>query len=83
MSPRIRLWPSQVAAVVMLAGVASSSAARAEDFAGDVPDRVLIDVGGAFNEVSTGESGFVTDANGAPVSSGFPTGVRLYANMAF
>ena len=49
MSLRTRFLPS----VVVLAALASISAARAEDFAGDVPDRVLIDVGGSFNEVST------------------------------
>jgi hypothetical protein len=32
---------------------ASFSAARADDFAGDVPDRVWIDVGGAYNKIST------------------------------
>jgi hypothetical protein len=40
-------------AAALSAGAASVSAVRAEDFAGDVPDRVWIDVGGAFNDVST------------------------------
>jgi hypothetical protein len=51
-----RLLLSAIAAAVVSAGAASLSAVRAEDFAGDVPDRVWIDVGGAYNDVSTNVS---------------------------
>jgi hypothetical protein len=40
-------------AVVLLCGAATISAVHAEPFAGDVPDRVWIDVGGSANDVST------------------------------
>ena len=48
-----RLGVFAIVATVVLAGAASVSVVRAEDFAGDVPDRVWIDVGGAYNDVST------------------------------
>ena len=42
-----------MASAVTLAGAVVFSPAHADDFAGDVPDLVWIDVGGAFNAVST------------------------------
>jgi hypothetical protein len=42
-----------IAAGVLIGGAALLSPLHAEDFAGDVPDRVWIDVGGAANDVST------------------------------
>jgi hypothetical protein len=39
--------------ILALVAVLAPQTARADDFAGDVPDRVWIDVGGAFNEVTT------------------------------
>ena len=50
---------------------ASFSAAYADDFAGDVPDRVWIDFGGAYNNVSTQIS--VTTPNGVG-AAGCPAG---------
>jgi hypothetical protein len=41
------------ACAVLTFGAISTSAVRAEDFAGDVPDRVWIDVGWAVNDIST------------------------------
>ena len=42
-----------IAVSIVLSGVASFSTARAEDFAGDVPDLVWLDAGWSGNEVST------------------------------
>jgi hypothetical protein len=39
--------------VVILAATAALAPVRADDFAGDVPDRVWIDVGGAYNSATT------------------------------
>ena len=44
---------------------ASFSATYADDFAGDVPDRVWIDLGGAYNNVSTQISVITPDGLGA------------------
>ena len=57
-----------VAALVVLAGAAPLSAVHADDFAGDVPDRVWIDLGGAYNNVSTQIS--VTTPNGVGAEIG-------------
>jgi hypothetical protein len=51
-----RLGLYGLAAVLAFAGVASVSAVRAEDFAGDVPDRVWIDFGWSDNELGTSAS---------------------------
>jgi hypothetical protein len=48
---RIRLL--QIAALVVAIGAAFSFPLHAEDFAGDVPDLVWIDLGGAYNNIST------------------------------
>ena len=42
-----------IAAAVIVAGAALCPPVHADDFAGDVPDRVWIDVGGSANDVST------------------------------
>jgi hypothetical protein len=48
---RVRLFG--IAAVMTLAAASFFSPVRADDFAGDVPDLVWIDVGGAYNEATT------------------------------
>jgi hypothetical protein len=48
---RVRLFG--LASFVILAATAGLVPVRADDFAGDVPDRVWIDVGGSYNSAST------------------------------
>jgi len=58
-----------IATGVLLAGAAAISPVRADDFAGDVPDLVWIDVGGAVNEASTDVS--LRGPNGVGVAINF------------
>jgi hypothetical protein len=53
----------------VLFAAAAFSAVHADDFAGDVPDRVWIDLGGAYNNVSTQIS--VTTPNGVGAAFDF------------
>lgn len=50
---RRRITSIAIAALMVFMGAASFPAARADDFAGDVPTRVWIDAGWSDNEIST------------------------------
>lgn len=69
-----------VACALLTVGAISTSAVRAEDFAGDVPDLVWIDAGWAVNDIST--DAVLTGKNGVGVAVNFEDVFNLNSNRS-
>ncbi len=75
-----RLAQFGLAAAVLLVGGASWYAVRADDFAGDVPDRVWIDAGWSINQLTTDAS--MTGKKGVGVAVNFEDVLGLNENRS-